>query len=257
MTDCNKIFIQSVPRSGSSWLLSIFNSHKKTKCLYQPLFSYEFKNRIDENSTVDDFNKFIGDINNTSDDFCTMNSSYHTNNGKNKKTICDKYDINYTVVKHVSHNYLFETFIKLDPNIKIIALIRNPIDVISSQINAGHEKLQDWLNGDDKNNGIIENDFGFNKWLEIKNLYMKTKEKYPDNIYIVNYEDLVENTYNTIENIFLFCGMTLDNDTKEYIDITTSPENHENYDYSVFKNKKTKNKKDINNEIKKYIKNNS
>ncbi len=61
----NIISIHSVPRSGSSWLLSIFDSCLNTKCLYQPLFSYKFKNYLNTNSTKNDFNKFIDNIKET------------------------------------------------------------------------------------------------------------------------------------------------------------------------------------------------
>ena len=52
-----------------------------------------------------------------------------------------------------------------------------------------------------------ENFFGFNKWLEVKEIFYKIKEKYPENIIIVNYEDLVKNTIVEIEKICKFCNL--------------------------------------------------
>ena len=66
------ISLHSCPRSGSTWLQSIFEAHPNIKTLYQPLFSYAFKNCINKYSTQNEFNKFVLDIEKTNDDFCNM-----------------------------------------------------------------------------------------------------------------------------------------------------------------------------------------
>ena len=78
----NLISLHSCPRSGSTWLQSIFEAHTNIKTVYQPLFSYAFKNRINKNSTKEEFNKFIDEIKDTNDEFCCMKANLHTNNKK-------------------------------------------------------------------------------------------------------------------------------------------------------------------------------
>ena len=228
------ISIHSVPRSGSSWLLSIFDSLERTKCVYQPLFSYAFKNQIDENSTGKDFKNFTIELRKTDDDFCCMKTNYH-NNGKNDILTFHKNDSNHVVMKHVTHHYLIEKFIEFNKDIKIIGLIRSPENVIESQMKAKHECLKDWLNGTDKNKDFKECYFGFNKWLELNNYFITLKEKYPENVILIKYEDLLKNTKIEIEKLFHFCNIKLEESTIDFIKKSSSK--NDNYDYSVFRNK--------------------
>lgn len=236
----NLISLHSCPRSGSTWLQSIFEAHPNIKTVYQPLFSYAFKNCINKNSTQKEFNKFVDNIKETNDEFCCMKSNLHTNNKKTDILRYEKKNINTIFMKNVHHHNLIETFIKLYPSIKIIGLIRNPFSVIYSQMNAKHEQLKYWLDGKDKNQNKEENFFGFNKWLEVKEIFYTIKEKYPDNIIIVNYEDLVKNTIVEIKKICKFCNLKIHKNMKDSIELMNSK--NEEYDYSVFKKEDTINK---------------
>jgi hypothetical protein len=253
MNKINLISLHSCPRSGSTWLQSIFEAHPNIKTVYQPLFSYAFKNCINENSTKEEFNKFIQNIKETNDEFCCMKTNLHTNNNKTDIIRFEKENISTILMKNVHHHNLIETFIKLYPGIKIIGLIRDPCAVIYSQMNAKHEKLKDWLNGEDKNQNKEENFFGFNKWLEVKEIFNSIKKKYPNNIIIVNYEDLLKNTLEQIKKICVFCNLDLHDNMLKSIELMNSKTDE--YDYSIFKNKDTLNKwkKKLDSKIIKYI----
>lgn len=250
------ISLHSCPRSGSTWIESIFEAHPNIKTVYQPLFSWEFKNVINKKSSKKDFDNFINNICKTNDEFCNMKSNYHTNNKKTDIVRFKKQEINTIFMKHTSHHNLIETFIKLNPKVKIIGLIRDPRSVIYSQMNAKHEKLNDWLNGSDKNKDNNELFFGYNKWLEVNNIFNKIKELYPDNIIIVKYEDIVNNTLNEINKICNFCGLKIHTNMKESIELMKSK--NETYDYSVYKTEDTINKWKgrLDEKIVNYIKNN-
>ena len=64
-----KIAIHSVPRSGSTWLGNIFNSHPKVSFKYQPLFSYAFKGYLTEVSNAESINSFFCEIQLSTDSF--------------------------------------------------------------------------------------------------------------------------------------------------------------------------------------------
>ena len=249
----NIISLHSAPRSGSTWIQTIFEADKNTKTFYQPLFSYKFKNVIDINSTKDDFDKFIIELKDTEDEFCRMKSDYHTNNGEcNQIDFKNKDDIKNIFIKNVHHHYLIEKFIQLCPTIKIICLIRDPYATIYSQMNS-KEKLKDWLNGTDKNGGKSENYFGFNKWKELKDLFYRLKEKYPDNVMVISYEEIVDQTEMKVKEICQFCNIEFTHEMKVMIDELSSKE--ESYDYSVFRQKENinKNRNKLDEEIKDYI----
>lgn len=233
----NIISLHSVPRSGSTWLLSLFEAHSNIKTIYQPLFSYAFKNKINKNSNKEDFDNFINELIKTDDGFCCMTNEYH-NNGK---TIIKekKKKINYLLMKNVHHHNLMEKFIELCPDIKILCLIREPKSTIFSQMTAKKELLNDWLNGEDKNQGKEENFFGFNKWLEFNELSLKLKDKYPNNIVICKYEKLINNI-EKIKEVFDLCNITWDNNIeKKFKEFKLK---NETYDYSVYKKEDTVNK---------------
>ena len=236
----NIISLHSCPRSGSTWLQSIFDAHPNIKSVYQPLFSYAFKNCIGNESTKSEFDKFLIDISRTTDDFCCMKSIYHTNNNKTDIVRFEKNEITSVFMKHVTHHNLIETFINLNPNIRIIGLIREPCAVIHSQMNAKHEKLDDWLDGTDKNQDKEEMFFGFNKWLEVKEIFYAIKEKFPNNIIIVNYEELVKNPISKVKEICEFCNLDFHDNMSKSIKLMNSK--NEDYDYSVFKQGDTINK---------------
>lgn len=235
----NIISLHSAPRSGSTWLQTIFEADKHTKTLYQPLFSYKFKNRIDFNSTKDDFQSFINELINTDDEFCLMKSDYHTNKGQcNQINFNHKEEIKNIFIKNVHHHYLIEKFIQLEPSIKIIGLIRDPYSVIYSQMHSS-EQLKDWKDGSDKNNGLKENYFGFNKWKELRDLFNDLKEKYPENIIIVCYDQLFNDTENKIKEICDFCKIDFSHEMQDIIKELSSKE--EDYDYSVYRQKNNNN----------------
>ena len=56
------IYIGGVARSGTSWLGQVFNSSPKVKFQFQPLFSYEFKGKVNEDSNEVEYRKFYQDL---------------------------------------------------------------------------------------------------------------------------------------------------------------------------------------------------
>lgn len=55
----NKFAMFGVPRSGTSWLSQIFNSHPSIVMRFQPLFSFGHKGRLSENSSESDIALFL------------------------------------------------------------------------------------------------------------------------------------------------------------------------------------------------------
>ena len=64
-----KIAIHSVPRSGSTWLGEILNSSTNVKYCFQPLFSYKFKDYLDERSPKEEIDNFFSMLSDTDDEF--------------------------------------------------------------------------------------------------------------------------------------------------------------------------------------------
>src|SRR5690606_410177 len=138
-----RIAIHSVPRSGSTWLGNIFNSHPKVAFKYQPLFSYTFKNALDEKSTKNDILNFYKNINNSNDNFINQKEGI-------VKGIIPEFikrpPLTHCCYKEVRYHNILENLLEKDSTIKVIGLIRNPLSVIYSWLNAPKEfrKDLDW-----------------------------------------------------------------------------------------------------------------
>ena len=255
----NLVSLHSAPRSGSTWVQNIFESHPCIITKFQPLFCYEFKNIIHKNSTKNDFNNFIYNIYHSENDFLNMTSDFHKE-CKAKIPKFSKQTINTMLMKNVHHNHLIKTFIKLCPNIKIIGLVRNPCAVINSFIENKREYKKEWigtnewLTGHQKNIGE-EHFFGYNKWKEVIDIFESIKQSCPNNIIIVRFEDILDDPQKEITKLTSFIGICAHENMFNFIEKSHTGTGQTS-NYSVIKNKSVKDKwkKTLNPHIIDYIK---
>lgn len=233
-----KIAIHSVPRSGSSWLGEIINSSPSVSYAFQPLFSYAFKSQLNESSTLQDIEKFYTDISQTSDDFVKQKED----RSSGKKPVFFKNESAEAIVyKEVRYHYILENLLEKDPEIKIIGLVRNPYSVINSWFNAPREfrkdlgwKLSDQLmDASEKNQGKKEEYFGLNKWVETTLLFERLQKNYPENFFLLKYEDLCSNTINIVKELYIFLELEYNEQTERFLTVKKEVEGT----YSVMKSK--------------------
>lgn len=240
----NKIAIHSVPRSGSTWLGEIFNSHPEVIYKYQPLFSYAFKDRLTPYSSIEDINLFFEEIAESDDDF--LNQSEARENGKMpifKKNSKKK----YTIYKEVRYNHILENLLQKDKNIRIVGLIRNPMAVIYSWLNAPKEfrkelgwvESEEWRFANKKNLNKPEEYNGFEKWKEVANLFIRLEKTYPEQFKIISYSELLKDTLKVVSEAFSFCDIPLTDETMQFINKSKTTENID--PYSVYKTKEIDN----------------
>lgn len=234
------VSIHSAPRSGSSWLQTIFEAHPNITTKYQPLFSYDHKNCITVDSTEEDFNNFINDMLLNDNEFVNRRSGYH----KDENNIIpefDKNEITALVMKHVRYHNLIETFIKLHPGIKIIGLVRSPYGVVNSTVHNEREHPSDlvgkyeWLTGSYKNSTCEENYFGYQKWKEVVDIFESVLEKYPDNIRIVQYETIVKHPEIQLRELFKFIDVEFNDNVMDFVNESWKEELSNDSTTSVFK----------------------
>lgn len=236
-----RIAIHSVPRSGSTWLGELFNSNPHVIYKYQPLFSYSFKNRLTPISSRKEIIDFYEELIATNDDFTDQIEARE--NGKMpafKKSIKPK----AIAYKEVRHHHILENLLQQDNEIKVIGLIRNPFAVIYSWLNAskefrkdlGWDELEEWRYAHKKNLNKIEEFNGFDKWKDVTAMFLKLEKKFPHQFKIVYYNDLLNETENTIKELFQFCNLLLTETTKKFIIESQLKENTDAY--SVYKIKK-------------------
>ncbi len=241
MDELNRIAVHSVPRSGSTWVGSIFDSHPKVVYKMQPLFSYAFKDRLSPVSDLEEINTFFEELELASDPFLDQLE------GKKKNTIpsFSKTEPSTIVYKEVRYHHILKNLLSTDESIKIIGLIRNPFSVISSWLKAPKEFRrelgwridEEWRFALKKNLNRPEEFYGYEKWKEVTQLFLHLRKEFPRRFYLLKYEDLLKNTKKEVEKVFSFCNFELTPQTFDFIEKSSSINDADAY--SVFKSKKT------------------
>lgn len=239
MNKLKKIAIHGVPRSGTTWLGAIFDSHPNLIYKLQPLFSYRFKDRLTPNSSKDEINIFFKELAYVSDDFLDQNEGKA--NGIIPNFIKDDKKITHLCYKEVRYHHILENMLINNLELKIVGLIRNPFSVINSWLKAPKEfkkelgwKIEDeWRDAPKKNLNKPEEFNGYNKWKEVAFLFLKLKQEYPQRFYLLAYEDLLADRVNEIQKLFDFAALEYTAQTAEFLN--DSGQKNDQDAYSVFK----------------------
>lgn len=237
-TPLHKIAIFGVPRSGTSWLGQLFNSHPDVAFRFQPLFSYSHKGAISEESTYNDLQKFWHDIYYTEDQFVLLkDSDIH----KNYPVFPNKANQpEFLVFKEVRYLHLIESLLKKDPELKVVGIVRNPCSVMLSwkkaprEFKPGWSFAKEWRSARLKNQGRKEEFFGFNKWKEVADSFIDFNEKYP-NFFLLKYAELHSNPLNITKETFAWSGLNLNEQTVKFIEQSTTT--HSDDENAVFRSK--------------------
>nr|WP_319397855.1 sulfotransferase domain-containing protein [uncultured Carboxylicivirga sp.] len=240
LSNYKKIAIHSVPRSGSTWLGSIFDSSPEVLYRYQPLFSYAFKDYLNEKSNENSIQSFYNNIMNSNDEF--INQIEDKRSGKVPR-FKKSNKITHVCYKEVRYHHIVENLINQCNDIKIVGLVRNPMATIYSWLNAPKEFRKDlgwkwekeWVNAPLKNNDKTEEFNGYIKWKEVALLFDDLANKYPDNFYLIQYSNLLKDTTSVIKSVFDFCDINLSKQTIDFINNSKSRNNEDAY--SVYKQK--------------------
>ena len=127
-------------------------------------------------------------------------------------------------------------WLKLFPKSKVLILVRHPFDVVNSLITRNKYLLEEDIKLKDKlsnymlipflnvrNYSNLSSDMSdFDIGMELYDCYYNQlvlmTEKYNSNIKIIKYEDLVLKKENVVLNLFEFCNISLNNETKTFIE---------------------------------------
>lgn len=236
-----RIAIHSVPRSGSTWLGEIFNSHPSVNYNYQPLFSYAFKGYLTPHSELNDIVSFYEKIAQSDDEFINQSEA---RNGNKLPIFKKEHKYNTVVYKEVRYHNIIRNLLLKDEQIIIIGLIRNPIATIHSWLKAPREFRKDlgwdenleWRFAPKKNMNKPEEYNGFEKWKETTFLFEKLQTEFPERFKIIVYNNLLKNTISEVKEMFNFCGLPMHKNTLQFLESSMSHNNINSY--SVFKVKK-------------------
>lgn len=237
------VALYGVPRTGTTWLGQILDSCPEVVYRYQPLFSYRFKNRIKVEDSKEQVAKFFEELYlESEDDFLNQSE-------QRKKGLCPAFEEKnpegeILVYKEVRYLYTIPFLLHLFDDIKIVGIVRNPISVMESWMNAPSEykdtwKIEEeWRFAQSKNEYKPENYYGYYKWKEGIKLSVDMKKAYPDNFILVRYEDLYENALEKAKDLFAALEISFTSQTEHFI-VSSQSKTVDNA-YSVYRVKSEK-----------------
>lgn len=232
-----RIGIFGPPRSGTSWLGHIFNSHPDVALRFQPLFSYGHKGRLTEHSSAEEIKAFFEEILCTQDTFAKMTAETQKNYPIFQKSARPT----HIVFKETRYLNIIENMLDQCSEVKIIGIVRNPLAVLASWLSAPKEFYaewdihSEWRRAPSKNQNRPEEFFGFDKWKESTEAFLRFQNQFPQQFILVRYDDLNRAPLATTKKLFDFCGLEVCRQVEDFL--TASKSRHDSDPYSVFRAK--------------------
>ncbi len=224
-----------MPRSGTSWIGQIFDSHPRVAFRLDPLFSYAFKNQLDANSCAGSIRDFFAAVHNSDDDFLLQTERRR----EGIYPTFTKIDVPDTLVfKTTRFHHLLEPLLQRSRELVIVAIVRHPCGAICSWLETPREfpstadPSVEWRTGRCRKTAD-EEFWGFDDWKSVTLRHLELESRHPERFAIVRYEKLVASAEAETERFFRFCGLELSDQTRDFLQ--ASHASHNSDSYSVFK----------------------
>ena len=186
------IFILGMPRSGTSLTEQILSSHNNVFGGGELPFIPSIVNKNflhDKNTKIfNEINDLKKKISNSQDDYLSQISSINNS----EKSFTDKTPLNFKYIGFLANIF---------PNIKIINCKRNPVDICWSNFKNYFGVSLNF------SNDLEDLAQYYNQYESIMKFW---KKHFSNNIYDLNYENLVTNSEKEIKNLIKFCELNWD-----------------------------------------------
>lgn len=236
----NVIWITGMPRSGTNWFAQIFASHPEVRLKLCPLFSYEFKNALDEHSGAAEWRALLRQVYDTSSHY--MDQESPRRDGL-VPTFSERAALPSTLaIKSNRFHHLTEGLLAKCPEIRFVGIIRNPCATIHSWLDnphefpAGADPMREWRSGACRKQGSGEF-WGFDDWKWVSSLFLRLAENHPDRFFLARHETFVVDPENQTRQLFAKLGLDFPTQTQQFL--RASHERHEQHARAVFKNPST------------------
>ncbi|MGI2156621.1 sulfotransferase domain-containing protein [Shewanella baltica] len=229
------IWLNGMPRSGTTWMSQVLASSALVRLKFCPLFSYEFKNSLHEDSTATQWQMLFEQVFTTSSEYLDQQ---HLRKHGLVPNFTHMDEPTHLVIKTTRFHHLSESMLQLNDNVKIVHLVRDPRACIASWLSnpsefpADADPEEQWRCGECRKTDIGEF-WGFDDWKHVTLQAVALSQRYPQRFLLVSYDQLMTNIDTGIKQIFDFCLLTYQQTTADFI--TQSHSKHDDNKRSVFK----------------------
>lgn len=208
------ISLHGAPRSGTSWLGKVFDSHPDVAYRFQPLFSYRFKGAIDVDTKPQEVQSFLQRLYEVADDEFILQRPQLAR-GAHPVGFEKRYPSSVMVMKEVRYHYIIPALLRSVPGVKVVGIVRHPCGVINSwlktprEFKPGWDPESEWREAPSKNQGRREEYYGFSKWKELTRWFLELERLHPDAFLLMRYESLVTHPQEQVRKLFAFCNLDM------------------------------------------------
>lgn len=230
------VIVAGMPRSGTTWLGQIFDSHPEVAYRVCPLFCYSLKDAVAAESPRAEWSEvFRRAFLEPSDYMLDIRGRLAGDlPAFSQKTVPPS----RLVLKFDHHQDLVGRALELFANLRVVALVRNPCAAIDSWLRAPKEFPQDadpllhWRDGRIKKRWRGDH-FGFDDWVRLATEFLALERRHPGRAEVIRYEDLVRGGAAVAEPLLARCGLASHPATAAFI--RESQARHSDATYGVFK----------------------
>jgi hypothetical protein len=218
MNDSNLIFLISQPRSGSSMLQQLLNTHPRIYSIPEPWFMLPLVYTIKYPGVEADYNSRFAKINFT--DYLERFSDGKKQYNQLLRSVAlklyslafeGKEEKKYFLDKTPRYYHIIDELIDLFPEAKFILLMRNPLAVFASILDYNFKG--DFIQ-------LFEKD-RLCDLIDAPHRIASAKKKYLNKIFFVNYENIINNTQSILIDMYNYLELSPVHDTIKY---TITPE---------------------------------
>lgn len=206
--------IWGAPRSGTSWLGHLMSKHLDVQYRFQPIHAHTFKPRLEFDSSIVDLHYFYARLMLTRDPYVLHGLARDMT--KQKDSLLARLFSRVVIFKETHDLSSVARVLSLDSNSRLVVVIRNPIHVVESWINAPREFSPEWNVDEEwrwarkKNAEYSGNHFGVEQWIETSKRVIALNECFPEQVRIIRYERLCARREATMHDVISHFRLPVD-----------------------------------------------
>lgn len=228
----NRTILLGAPRSGTTWLGEILNASPQVAYRYQPLHAWSFASKVHDQSSRSEIEQFFEDLLDAKDPYVTKLRSSAL--GAELPSF-RKGTVTHLVFKETHYPTICSRLVKMTDDTKLVGLIRDPVDCLTSWWNVENEFAdewsiaEEWLEAPSKNRGRAGHVAGFTGWLKVIRTLLALRDTESRKTHLISYETLLRDPQYVTADLFAHLELPVDPQVIDFMSSSTSREDPNPY----------------------------